>query len=54
MGDHYDTAYMEDRYRRDGVRLAAPGADDNTSATAALLLAAPVLLEMSRAGRLAI
>ena len=52
MADHYDTAYMEDRYRRNGVRLAAPGADDNTSATAALLMAAPVLLEMSRQGRL--
>jgi hypothetical protein len=52
MADHYDTAYMEDRYRRDGARLAAPGADDNTSATAALLLAAPALLGLSRAGRL--
>jgi hypothetical protein len=52
MADHYDTAYMEDRYHRDGVRLAAPGADDNTSATAALLMAAPVLLERSRQGRL--
>ncbi len=52
MADHYDTAYMEDRYRRRGVRLAAPGSDDNTSATAALLMAAPVLLEMSREGRL--
>ena len=39
MADHYDTAYMEDRYRenttRSGPRLAAPGADDNGSATAA-------------------
>jgi hypothetical protein len=56
MADHYDTAYMEDRYGedagRDGPRLAAPGADDNTSATAALLMAAPVLLELGRAGRL--
>ena len=57
MADHYDTAYMEDRYRehanRGGPRLSAPGADDNGSATAALLMAAPCLLALSRAGRLA-
>lgn len=52
MADHYDTAYMEDRYQRGGVRLSAPGSDDNTSATAALLMAAPVLLAMSRERRL--
>jgi Zn-dependent M28 family amino/carboxypeptidase len=52
MADHYDTAYMEDRYRRGGARVAAPGADDNTSATAALLLASPVLLDLAREGRL--
>ena len=56
MGDHYDTAYMEDCYEKDrggnGARLAAPGADDNHSATATLMLAAPVFLELSRAGRL--
>jgi hypothetical protein len=52
MADHYDTAYMEDRYKSGGVRLAAPGADDNTSATAALLTAAPALLELAREGRL--
>lgn len=52
MADHYDTAYMEDRYKQQGARLAARGADDNTSATAALLLAAPVLSELARAGRL--
>ena len=42
MADHYDTAYMEDRYEKarggSGVRLAAAGADDNHSATAALML----------------
>lgn len=57
MADHYDTAYMEDRYYRErggsGARLAAPGADDNGSATAALLLGAPIFLSLSRAGRLA-
>ena len=59
MGDHYDTAYMEDVYgyrkepKSDGSRIAASGADDNHSATAALQLAAPILIELSRAGRLA-
>lgn len=56
MSDHYDTAYMADRYDTgpDGVgaRLAACGADDNHSATAAMMLAAPIFLEMSRKGQL--
>ncbi len=56
MADHYDTAYMEDRYEKarggNGARLAAAGADDNHSATAALMLAAPVLLGLSRERRL--
>src|SRR5215813_2028280 len=56
MADHYDTAYMADHYEPasggTGARLAAAGADDNHSATAALLLAAPILLELSKAGRL--
>jgi hypothetical protein len=54
MADHYDTAYMEDRYEKarggNGARLAAAGADDNHSATAALLLGAPIFMELSRAG----
>jgi len=57
MADHYDTAYMEDRFERgrggDGARLAAAGADDNHSATAAMMLAAPIFLDLSRAGALA-
>ena len=57
MADHYDTAYMEDCYEKarggNGARLAAAGADDNHSATAALMLGAPVFFELSRAGRLA-
>ena len=57
MGDHYDTAYMADRYEKQyggtGARLAADGADDNHSATAALMLGAPLFLELSKAGRLA-
>ena len=55
MADHYDTAYMEDVYEtaRGGdraARLAAAGADDNHSATAALAGAADVLLD-ARAAR---
>src|SRR5207249_5416017 len=57
MADHYDTAYMADHYEKEyggnGARLAAAGADDNHSATAALMLGAPVFLELSRAGKLA-
>jgi hypothetical protein len=57
MGDHYDTAYMEDTYgyrsgKNDGARMAASGADDNHSATAALMLAAEIFLELSKAGKL--
>jgi hypothetical protein len=53
MADHYDTAYMQDRYDNEGgARLSACGADDNHSATAAMMLAAPIFLEMSREGKL--
>jgi hypothetical protein len=56
MADHYDTAYMEDYYEKKqggfGARVAAPGANDNCSATATLLQAAPIFLQLSRAGRL--
>jgi hypothetical protein len=56
MADHYDTAYMEDVYEADrggdGLRMAAHGADDNASGTAALLLAAEILLPLSREGKL--
>jgi hypothetical protein len=56
LADHYDTAYMEDLYYKEqggsGVRLAAAGADDNHSATAALLRAAPVFCDLSRQGKL--
>jgi len=57
MADHYDTAYMEDVFYPesggDALRAPACGADDNHSATTALLLAAEQLLPMSRAGELA-
>jgi hypothetical protein len=57
MADHYDTAYMADhydkRYGGNGARLAAAGADDNYSATAAMMLGAPIFLELSRQGKLA-
>jgi hypothetical protein len=56
MADHYDTAYMEDVYDKDrggdGLRAAAQGADDDASGTAALLLAAEVLLPLAREGKL--
>ena len=56
MADHYDTAYMEDVYDKSlggvGARIAAAGADDNCSATATLLQAAPVFLRLSKEGRL--
>jgi hypothetical protein len=56
MADHYDTAFMEDRYEKArggvGARLAAAGADDNHSATSTLMLGAPIFMELSRAGRL--
>ncbi len=54
MGDHYDTAYMEDVYYAesggDSLRAPACGADDNHSATTALLLAAEPIAS-SLAGR---
>ena len=57
MSDHYDTAYEADKYERFcggiGARIAACGADDNHSATAAMMLAAPIFLEMSKRGQLA-
>jgi Peptidase family M28 len=57
MADHYDTAYMEDVFYPenggDALRAPACGADDNHSATSALLLAAEQLLALSRAGKLA-
>jgi hypothetical protein len=56
MGDHYDTAYMENVYEKArgglGARVAAAGADDNHSATTALMLGAPIFLELSKAGKL--
>lgn len=58
--DHYDTAYMEDVYdgrvggeAGKGTRAAAAGADDNHSATAALLMATDVLAPLAAAGQLA-
>jgi hypothetical protein len=56
LTDHYDTAYMSDRFEPDeggtGARLAAPGADDNCAATATVMLGARVFMELSRQGRL--
>jgi hypothetical protein len=56
MGDHYDTAYMEDIYEVErggsGARISANGADDNYSATSTLLQAAPIFLQLSKEGKL--
>ena len=56
MADHYDTAYMEDIYNKSsggsGARISAAGADDNCSATATLLRAAPIFLKLSKEGLL--
>ena len=56
MGDHYDTAYMHDRFYKElggcGARVSACGADDNHSATAAMMLAAPIFLDLSKKGQL--
>lgn len=56
FGDHYDTAYMEDLYEKErggtGVHHAANGADDNHSASATLLQAAPIFLKLSKEGKL--
>jgi hypothetical protein len=56
LGDHYDTAYMEDIYEKarggTGARLSANGADDNYSASATLLQAAPIFLRLSKEGKL--
>jgi hypothetical protein len=43
LADHIDTAYCEDIFRGTGERVSAPGADDDASATAALLRAAEIL-----------
>jgi hypothetical protein len=43
LADHFDTAYAEDVFEKTGKRVAAPGADDNYTATAALLAAAATL-----------
>lgn len=57
MADHYDTAYMEDVFEKEkggsGARLSAAGADDNYSATATLLRAAPIFLKLAKEGKLA-
>ena len=56
LADHYDTAYIEDLYDKSrsgtGARKSAAGSDDNHSATAALLQAAPIYLELAKQGKL--
>lgn len=48
LADHIDTALCEDVFARTGERVSSPGADDNASATAALLRAAEVLRPLPR------
>jgi hypothetical protein len=43
MADHFDTAFCEEIFEKTKERVAAPGADDNMSATAVLLRAAEIL-----------
>jgi hypothetical protein len=43
LADHIDTAMSEDVFDATGKRVACPGADDNATATAALLIAAELL-----------
>jgi hypothetical protein len=56
MADHYDAAFMYDSYLPEyggnWARVTAPGADDNASATASLMLGAPVFMELSKKGKL--
>lgn len=40
FADHYDTAFQEDYYEKTKQRVSAPGADDNLTATASLMMAA--------------
>lgn len=46
LADHVDTAFAEDLYHKTGLRISVPGADDNGSATAALLRAAEMLRDL--------
>ncbi len=43
LADHYDTAYAQKVFDETGERVSVPGADDNLTATVALLRAAEVL-----------
>lgn len=43
LADHVDTAFAEDAFKAGAGRVSVPGADDNASATAALLRAAEAL-----------
>lgn len=51
LADHIDTAFCEDVFARSEQRVSAPGADDNASATAALLRAAEALRTIPQAAR---
>lgn len=46
LADHFDTAFCEDIFDQTGKKVSAPGADDNVSATSALLRAAGILSQL--------
>lgn len=48
LADHIDTALCDDVFAQTGERVSTPGANDNASATAALLRAAEVLRPLPR------
>lgn len=52
LADHIDTAFSEDIFQASGERQTTPGADDNVTATAALLGAAGIAAGLAREGRL--
>jgi len=57
LGDHYDTAYMEDIYEKDkrgnrSTRQAANGADDNYSASGHSSTGSTYLPETLKGGKL--
>ncbi len=45
LSDHIDKAIAEDIYEKKGQRITNPGADDNATATAAVLMASEILIQ---------
>jgi hypothetical protein len=51
FSDHIDKAIAEDIFEKKGIRVSNPGADDNATASATLLLAADILKERYKDNR---